>query len=58
MDGERGDQDPGWPAAEQCSPALVARVAGEIAARGHEERDALLLNLLTAAWPEPHCQRQ
>ena len=38
--------------------ALVARVAGDIDQSDKDERDALLSDLLSAAWPMPTAQPQ
>jgi hypothetical protein len=46
------------PADATPDAAVVARVAGDIDQSDKDERDALLSDLLSAAWPTPTAQSQ
>jgi hypothetical protein len=47
-----------WPLDPMSSAVLVARVIDELDASGEEERDALLCDLLAAAWGNVWAQNQ
>jgi hypothetical protein len=46
------------PADATPDAAVVARAAGDIDQSDEDERDALLSDLLSAAWPTPTAQSQ